>query len=101
MLMLRPSADQTGGLPPPPLGATLSPVKPPPMSKSKFAVRLRGLAPETRSSTHRSGCEYERTGWLAEAMNAICFPSGLTVNPPAPISNDVSLVGSPPLTDIV
>src|SRR6185369_15140917 len=101
MLMLRPSADQIGGLPPPPLGATLSPVKPPPMSKSKFVVRLRGLAPETRSRTHKSGCEYERTGWLTEAMNAICFPSGLSVNAPAPMSNDVNFVGSPPATDIV
>src|SRR5690349_24969816 len=96
--MLRPSADQTGGLPPPPRGATLSPVKPPAMSKSQLPVRFRGFAFGARSITHRSGCVYERTGWLTEATNATCFPSGLTTKPNEPISNDVSFVGAPPAT---
>src|SRR5690242_8016337 len=97
--MFFPSADQTGGLPPPARGAVLSPVKPPAMSKSKFAVRLRGVAFGVRSITHRSGCEYERTGWLAEATKATCLPSGLSVNPKLPIANDVNFTGSPPLTE--
>src|ERR1043165_242863 len=99
--MLRPSADHTGGLPPPPRGAVLSPVKPPAISKSKFAVRFRGFALAARSITHRSGCVYERTGWLTVATNATCLPSGLTTNPNAPMSNDVSFEGSPPVTVIV
>src|SRR5690242_2969731 len=97
--MLRPSADHTSGLPPPARGATLSPPTPPPISKSKFVVRLRGFAFGVMSITHRSGCEYERTGWLVDAMKATCLPSGLRLNPPAPISNDVNFTGSPPLTD--
>src|SRR5687767_14395491 len=98
MVMVRPSGDHTGKLPPPPLGATLSPVSPPPISKSKVAVRLRGCAPGVRSITQRSGCEYERTGWLTAPMKANCFPSGLTVKPPAPMLNEVSFDGSPPVT---
>src|SRR5689334_24546286 len=97
--MLFPSADHTGGLPPPARGAVLSPVRPPPMSKSKLAVILRGVAFGVRSISQRSGCEYERTGSLLDAMKATCLPSGLTVNPKAPISNDVNFDASPPFTE--
>src|SRR5688500_4679415 len=96
--MVRPSGDPTGKRPPPPLGATLSPVNAPPIAHSKFPVKLRGCAPAVRSITHRSGCEYERTGWATAPMKANCFPLGLTVKPPAPMLNEVSFDGSPPVT---
>src|SRR5262249_42982120 len=96
--MLRPSADHTGGLPPPPRGAVLSPVSPPPISKSKLAVRLRGFALGVISITHRSGCEYDRTGSATEAKKASCLPSGLSVNATAPMLNETNFVGPPPVT---
>ena len=94
---LRPSADHTGGLPAPARGATLSPVSPPPMSKSKLAVRLRGFAPGVMSITQRSGCVYELTGLCTtEPINVSCLPSGPTTKLPAPIAIVTNFAGSPP-----
>src|SRR6266481_4198396 len=77
-----PSAVQIGVFRPRPRGGELSAIKKPPTSKSKLAVRFRGFAFGNRSRTHRSGCVYELIGWVVEAINAICLPSGLSDNTP-------------------
>ena len=75
----------------------MSPNGPLPMSKSNFAVKFRGFAFVVRSTTHRSGWVYEFTGWVTDATNASCLPSGLSERPPKSMSIKLSLVALPPL----
>src|SRR5881409_910838 len=98
-----PSAVQIGVFRPRARGGPLSAIKKPPTSKSRLAVRFRGLAFGERSRTHRSGCVYEVIGCVVEATNAIRLPSGLSDNTPESGPNCVlrSIVviftGLPPL----
>src|SRR5437762_8407557 len=79
-----PSGVQIGVFCPPARGGALSPITKPGTSKSKFAVRLRGFAFGKRSRTQRSGCVYELIGRVVDAVNATCFPSGLSDSAPPP-----------------
>src|SRR5438045_7056396 len=79
-----PSGVQIGVFCPPARGGALSPITKPGTSKSKFAVRLRGFAFGKRSRTQRSGCVYELIGRVVDAVNATCFPSGMSDSAPPP-----------------
>src|SRR5207244_13021349 len=81
-MRLFPSDVQMGAFRPRARGGPLSAIKKPPTSKSRLAVRFRGLAFGKRSRTHRSGSVYELIGWVVEATNAIRLPSGLSDNAP-------------------
>src|SRR4029453_12194747 len=98
-----PSGVQIGFFFPPSRGVALAPITNPGTSKSKFAVKLRGFALGKRSRTQRSGCEYELIGRVVDAVNATCFPSGLSdrAQPPGqkpPICKSIVVIfpGSPP-----
>src|SRR6266516_7291455 len=81
-MRLFPSGVQIGAFRPRARGDELSAIKKPPTSKSRLAVRFRGLAFGKRSRTHRFGCVYELIGCVVEATNAICLPSGLRDSTP-------------------
>ena len=88
---------------PPARGVELSPITNPGTSESKFTVKLRGFAFGKRSRTHKSDCVYELIGRVVEAINATCFPLGLSDSapPPAPkppICKSIVVIftGSPP-----
>src|SRR5438045_9599176 len=98
-----PSGVQIGVFCPPARGGALSPITKPGTSKSKFAVKLRGFAFGKRSRTQRSGCVYELIGRVVDAVNATCFPSGLSDSAPppgpkAPTCTSIVVIstGSPP-----
>src|SRR5882672_11977789 len=98
-----PSGVQIGLFCPPARGDELSPITNPGTSKSKFAVKLRGFAFGKRSRTQRSGCAYELIGRVVDAVNATCFPSGLSDSAPPPgpkppICKSIVVIftGSPP-----
>src|SRR5437667_11522182 len=98
-----PSGVQIGVVCTPARGGALYQNTKPGTSKSKFAVRLRGFAFGKRSRTQRSGCVYELIGRVVDAVNATCFPSGLSDSAPPPgpkpptcKSIVVIFTGSPP-----